>query len=104
MALRSGAQARLPETKVQDDDNPSAARNRLIGDYGLIGDARRRSPSCTPPPVPRGPDEHEATTTIRSGLDAGRQKPARRPAARWPNSRSKGPETHHSTCPTGDPY
>ncbi len=36
MALRSGAQAHLPETKVQDDDNPSAARNRLIGDYRQI--------------------------------------------------------------------
>lgn len=29
-----------------------------------------------------GLDEHEATATIRSGLDAGRQKPRRRPAAR----------------------
>jgi hypothetical protein len=63
------SQAHLPETKVEDDDNPSAARNRLIGDDGLIGDGRRRGPSCKPPPGPLGPDEHEPTATIRSGLD-----------------------------------
>jgi len=29
-----------------------------------------------------GLEDHEATATIRSGLDAGRQKPRRRPATR----------------------